>query len=219
MQNTDKDTLFMFPERCSMGVIKGNINNSIVPIHFSTLELELAQSNSNQFEEIFHLIRQSKSIRITHLPHPLKYETGTHLSGSSMIVSFHVEQNDVQKLGSPLIAAVVSLVEDDYLREMNGFNEHIVQMESLGLSMSFGKEMTILQLLELQAVSESALEHLPLRISNFLLEPIYYAEFRPQLKDTLEPLMHALNHQRASKPAILSLDSVDLSGIIPDGLA
>jgi len=219
MLNSDKDTLFLFPEQCSMGIVNSSVDDSIVSINFSTLGLDLNKNDNSEFDDIYHLVRKSQLVRITHLPGSMAKKDSASSHGNSMIVSFYAEQNSSQDQDSPLIAAVISLDKQYYLNDLDDFNKHIVNMESLGFSLSFGEEKSVLMLLELQSISKSFIENLQVHISNFVLVPVYYAEFNPKLDDTLEPIMRALNHRRTTKHLKINAGAIDLSGIIPDGLA
>ena len=223
MFDNDSETYFMFPERCSLGVVEGNVNDSLVPRRFSILELDLDQNDDDQFEEIFNLVRRSHSIRITHMPYPIQNPPdelkNDSTRTSSLIISFHSSGENQDEWDSPLVAAVISLDPLTNLKDLSNFNDYIVRMESLGLSLAFGHDMTILMLLELQAIGESLFDLMPEKIGNLIFSPVYYAEFQPRLPEVVEPLMHALNHQRANKPSVLGDQSVDLSGILPDGRA
>lgn len=214
---SNRDTLFMFPERCSMGVVESKLNASALPVRFSTLEIELDPDDQDQFVEIFHLIRKSNAVRLTHLPHPIQNEESE--SGSSLVISFHEDSESSKDWDSPLAAAVISMHENDIMRDLDRFNEHVIRLESLGLSVAFAEEISVLMLLELQAVGESLFETYPKRLGNFVFTPVYYAEFQPRLQEALEPLLHALGHLQASKPAVHGEDSVDMTGLLPEGLA
>jgi len=215
--NSNEDTVFMFPERCSMGVIESMLSGSTLPVRFSTLDLELDEDDDHEFLDLFHLIRKSSAVRVTHLPNPVSHHNEE--SGSSLVVSFHKEYDTSQNWDSPLVAAVVSMNQENVMSDLERFNEHIVRLESLGLAIAFGMDMSILMLLELQAIGESFFESHPFRLGNFLFTPTYYAEFQPRLSESLEPLLHALSHQRASKPVVHGEESIDMTGLLPEGLA
>ncbi|HPQ39680.1 MAG TPA: hypothetical protein PLV45_04845 [bacterium] len=217
LKHANQDTLFMFPERCSMGVIESRLRSTALPVRFSTLDIELDPDDEDQFESIFHLIRKSNAVRLTHMPNPFQSEEVQ--AGSSIVISFHEDNETVRDWDSPLVAAVISMNENSVMKDLERFNEHVIRLESLGLSVDFGEEITVLMLLELQAVGESLFETFPQRLGNFLFTPVYYAEFQPRLREPLEPLLHALGHQRASKPAVHGENSVDLTGLLPEGLA
>lgn len=222
MLNPDSETLFIFPERCSMGVVEGSVTDSLVPMQFSILELDMDQNDSEQFEKIYYSIRKSNAVRITVLPQPHQDIPENESTGSSIIISFHEKQTEVNDWESPLVAAVISINKNkdlNDLKDLDRFNDNIVRLESMGLSIDLGNELSILMLLDLEAIGDAVIDQFPLKIGNFVLSPVYYAEFQPQLKDTIEPLMHALNHFRSSKPTVMGENSINLTGIIPDGRA
>lgn len=215
--DSNQDTLFMFPERCSMGVVESKLSASPLPIQFSSLELEIEPEDDDKHDEIYHLIQRSNTVRLTYLPQPLK-NNESH-SGNSLVLSFHEETESSQDWDSPLIAAIVSIDQEDIGKDLSRFNEHIIRMEALGLSIAFRNDLSLLMLLELHAIGESMVEDVPEWIGNFLFTPIYYAEFQPRLAEPIEPLLYALGHLRSSKPMVFGEDSIDLTGLLPDGLA
>lgn len=224
MLNPDSETLFIFPEQCAMGVVEGNLTDSLLPMSFSVLELELARSDLSQFETIYQMIRKANFVRITVLPQPVHKENDLKVPGTSLVVSFHDNKDALNSdnWDSPLAAAVISIDEQSNnkdVEDLHRFNENIIRMESLGLSINLDTNISILMLLDLEAIGESIVEKPQMKVGNFIFVPVYYAEFQPRLTDAIEPLMHALNHVRSSKPTLMGEDSVDLSGILPDAIA
>lgn len=214
---TNDETLFLFPERCSLGVVESRMDDVMSPVRFSIVDLALQSSNRKDIHDIMVTLRKSNSVRLTQLPQLMK--ESDEVEHNSLIISFH-EENDVKRdWENPLMATVVSMGPNPNQKELKSFNENIVRLETLGLSLDFGDDITVLMLLDLLAVGSSIFDDMPVLIGNYFMKPVYYGEFQPILDNSLEPLIHALGHKHRSKSAAIHENSIDLSGLVPDGLA
>ena len=214
----NKDTLFIFPERCSLGVVESRLDDLVSPVRLSIVDLTLQETDRSELHEVLMSLRKSGCVRLTQLPALQKDATETPVK-NNLVISFHDEEETKKDWENPLVAAIISMGAQSDTSEFNSFNEYIVRLESLALSLDFGDEVSVVMLLDLLAVGSSLFENDPSIIGNYFLKPVYYGEFQPVLANSLEPIMHALGHRWRSKPASLHQNSVDLSGLLPEGLA
>lgn len=213
----NKDTLFIFPEHCSLGVVESRLDDLMSPVRLSVVDLNLRETDHADLQEVLMSLRKTASVRLTQLP---GIEKDADAAGkNNLVISFHDQDEDKRDWENPLLAAVISMGQQTNATEFAAFNDYIVRLESLGLSLDFGTEISVVMLLDLLAVGSALFETTPAVIGNYFLKPVYYGEFLPALPNSLEPIMHALGHRWRSRPATLNEKSVNLSGLIPEGLA
>jgi hypothetical protein len=211
------ETVFMFPEKCSLGVVESVLDDALAPVRFSVVDLAVNSLSSKEFDDILKALRLANSVRVTQLPQ-LEAQSRDK-EKNSLIISFHEEKVSGKDWENPLLAAVVAIGQHPEQTELTAFNDHIVQLETMGLSLDIGEAMSVVMLLDLLAVGSSLFYESSAIIGNYFFKPLYIGQFQPTLKNSLEPLIHALSHCRETKPALLDKDAVNMTGLLPDAFA
>lgn len=211
------ETVFLFPESCSLGVIESSFEDVLSPVRFSVIDLSMHSFSEKNLNDVLKSLRMTHSVRVTQLPQMTKESEET--DRNSLIVSFHEENESKQDWENPLVAAVVAIGQQPDPSEITAFNEHILKLESLGLAVNFGDDLSIVMLLDLLAVGSTLFYENTAMIGSYFFKPVHYAEFLPALSHTVEPLVYALNHRRKTKPSFMNENSVNLTGLLPDAFA
>ncbi len=216
-QTSSRDTMFMFPEKCSLGVVESVLDDALAPVRFSIVDLSVPADSQYEFNDVIRSLRLTNSIRVTQLP---QLEPETHdREQHSLIISFHEEYADRKDWENPSLAAVVAIGNQPDQADLTAFNDHIVQLEMMGLALNFDDNLTVVMLLDLVAVGSSLLYESSAFIGNYFFQPVYFGQFKPALKQSLEPLIHALSHCRQSGFDVLDKDAVNMTGLLPDAFA
>jgi hypothetical protein len=211
------ETVFLFPESCSLGVVESSFEDVLTPVRFSVIDLSMHSFSEKNLNDVIKSLRMTHSVRVTQIPQVTKESEETEKN--SLVVSFHEENESKQDWENPLVAAVVAIGHQPDHLEMTAFNEHIVKLESLGLTVNFGEDLSIVMLLDLLAVGSTLFYEDTAMIGNYFFKPVHYAEFLPALSRTVEPLIYALNHRRKTKPSFMHENSINLTGLLPDAFA
>ncbi len=218
MGNSRKKTVHIFPERCSIGVIEEAVTDSSQKLRFGVVELFVGADDSDQFESIYTLIRRSRFVRLIHLPSLFQEEDPPE--SSTLIFSFHETRQSNAEFDEPDLAAIVHLDMGEGIEALVGFNEQVIKDGHFGITMKMNDEILILYLIELVAIAE------PIRkdgfhplIANYIGQPRFYAEYMTPLEEPIYQLIHAVGNYRENLAHAIKKDSVDLTGLIPDGLA
>jgi len=211
-------TAYLFPEKCSIGVVECKIPETSTQHRFGFMEINLDLENSSRFDEIYNLIRKSRSLRMVHLPGSMDEKEATALS--TIVLSFHQSLSDIETYNDPLFAAIVHVDDMEDADTLSGFSKQVVQDGHFCLSLMLESQMLFLFLVEISAISEPVIRpEFQALVASFIGEPTFYAEYTPPLTEPLDQLIHAVEHYRESFINQDDNGTVNLTGLIPEGLA
>jgi hypothetical protein len=210
-------TSYLFPSKGAVSVVEIPKQNTSDKYTFGMLEIDFGDEDWQDFAEIHLLLRQSQAISVTHTPGMADEEDPEK---SNLVLSFHATRNGAEQLDDPVMMMVLPLDTMDDAEILNEFNERIDRDGYFALIIHLQDHMMFLGLAEVFAVAP--------RISNaqfkgalsiFIGEFKYYAEHLPPLPNAVDGILLALEHYRNHSSPNISSGAVDLTGLIPDGLA
>ncbi len=211
-------TVYIFPDRCSIGVADCTLQESPVNHIFGFLEFHIGQSESERFDEIYDLLRKTRSVRVVHLPNVLEDQGSP--GNSTIVISFHESRDQVDVFEEPVLAAIVHVDNDEDLETLTGFNQQVIQDGHFCVSLTMGHQTMFLFLVEVDAIAEP-MSYASFRamLASFIGQPKFYAEYNPPLREPIDQLLQAIDHYRSSLTDHDENGSINLTGLVPEGLA
>jgi hypothetical protein len=212
-------SLFMVPDRCIIGLVEANSRQALRASVFGLIELQYDADGMDQFLDIVRKLRQSSAIRLTHMPNIM--EENESKDATTLAITFHESDHVGRTLDDPLFASIVRLDTGDGDEDaLTGFKDQSLKDGYYALSITLEDFRTFLYLVEIYAVAE------PTEPADFnpvlpalIGEPVYYAEFTPPAQDIIDPFSHAIEHYKNYFHLLGKKGTVDLTGLVPDGLA
>ncbi len=210
-------TEYIFPEKGAIGIIE--VPTEVVHLQdlkFAMLELEISRFDEEKYSLIRDLLRQAKAATITHTPSLFEDDNSTNL-----IFSLHKERSSLDNLPEPLALFLINVDNLSDAGALKHFNDQIFHDGHLRIAITIPGQMTILTLMEIFAVAppitDDDFEGL---MSVFGVESKFFAEYLPSLDDPVDWILHAiLNHRLRSSKLMHKSNAINLTGLIPDGLA
>ncbi|MBN1355406.1 hypothetical protein JXA40_03940 [bacterium] len=210
-------TSYLFPARGVISVVEVPRESSQDRIAFSMLEINFGDDDRRDFPEIHRMLRLSYAVSLTQAPGMFTEEDPDR---SNLVLSFHSNRPGAERLEDPIMIMVLPLdtVEDaDILEtfngqiEVDGYFTFAVQMKDYVLFLAVAEVFSV--------APPFTGRNFQGALSVFSGEFRYFGEFMPGLQSAVDGIVFALDHyHRLSKPAA-SRTAVNMTGLIPEGLA
>jgi hypothetical protein len=211
-------TSYFFPNRGVISVLESRRNTQKESTGFPLMEIEFENDEHHKdFQNLHELLRQTQAIAIAHTPNVLEDDEG---GISSIVISFHSTRIGAEELDDPVMVMVLPVDTEGDAGILGNFDHQVDIGGHFGLCLHAGEYMTFLSIIEVFAVAPHIRQPgFDSNLAIYIGEPTYYGEFRPPLPDPEDAVIFVLNQYREILRPMPSENAINMTGLIPEGLA
>ncbi|GEM_PF-4450255 len=212
-----RNTMYIFPEYGSMGIVCLSQAEGSDAEPFGSIEITCGPEDMHGFNSMSKFLRRTQAVTISHAPNLLQTDNPnlTHI-----VIACHESKTGIEKGADPLMVVIINVDVTEHIETLREFDTRVFSDGFYVLSITLDRTRSHHFLLEVFALAPK-IEHanFETQMSIFVGEPLHYAEYTPPLRDPHEGLAVAVRNYRAAYDKTLAPDAVNLTGLIPDGLA
>lgn len=212
-----RQTLYIFPEFGSMGIVRLTVPDDETSPPFGSIEITCGSEDSHAFATMSKFFRRSRAITISHAPNLIQ---GDNPNLTHIVIACHETKAAIEKGAEPLMIIIINVDISEHVHTIQEFDTRVFTDGFFVLSVTLGNTTSYHFIIEVFALAPKIQQDgFEAQLSIFVGEPHHYAEYSPPLADPHEGLAVALRNYRASNEKSYHSDSVNLTGLIPDGRA
>ena len=210
-------TLYLFPDKGLISVVEVPKGKLIDNYSFGLIEIELGGEDQDYFTEIHEMLRMSMAAAIAHTPSVIGDD---NQADSNIVLSFHSSRLTAEDLDEPLMLVSLPVDTREDSEILTDYNEQMVLDGHFVVVVRLANFMMFIGIVEIFAIAPPYKDRkfrgsLSMCAGNLK----YFSEFQPPLENSVEGVLFPMEHYRTETRPNPSDGAVDMTGLIPDGLA